>query len=98
MTKVMSFDIANEIKIDLLAKFECLQRQFIAFVVLSAVAENTNAGLLVTKNFAGINAAHHRVMEKMDRTALDIGAGIDQHEFILLRWNDSGNSRTIHAR
>ena len=46
----MPFDIADEVDVDLSAKFERLEGQRIALVVLGAVTEDSNPRTLVTQN------------------------------------------------
>ena len=89
--QVMAFDVADEIQVQLLAELEGFQGQFIAFGVLGADAEDADAGILVAENLPGVDAAHDGVMRQVQGFALDVGAGIEQHEFIVRRGDDRGN-------
>src|SRR4051812_12990183 len=53
--KIVAFDIANEIDVKLLAKFEGLEGQFVAFRFLGTDAENSDSGIVVAKDLTGID-------------------------------------------
>ena len=95
--KIVPFHVANEIQIDPFAKLESFECEFVAFVVFGAVAQNADARFFPTENFAGLDAAHDGEMQKMQRTAFDARAGIQENEFIFRGGDDGDNRWTIHA-
>ena len=93
----MAFDVADEVQVQLLAELEGSQRQFVAFGVFGADAQDADAGLLVAENLAGVDAAHDGKLREVQRLALDVGAGVQQHEFIFRRGDDRGDAAAVNA-
>ena len=58
LEEVVAFDIADEINVEMLAELECLKGQFVAFAFFGAVAEDSDAGIFVSKNLARVDATH----------------------------------------
>ena len=93
----MAFDVADEIQVELLAELEGFQGQFVAFGVFGADAEHADAGVLVAENLARVDAAHDGVMGQVEGLALDVGAGIEQDEFVVRRGNHRRDAAAVHA-
>ncbi len=71
---------------DCLAQLSGLLRQFGAFELLAAVAQDADARLFDAENFAGVSRAHDGELKKVQRLALGIRARIEQDEMALGRW------------
>src|SRR5665647_60066 len=95
--KVVTFDVADEIQVEFFAKLEGFEREFVALGIFRADAQNADARVFPFQNFARIDIAHHGKLREMDRLALDVRAGIEQHKFIALTRNYGGDAAAIHA-
>ena len=95
--QIVAFDVADEVQVQQLAELERFERQFVAFGVLGADAQNADPGILVAEDLARVNAAHDGVMGQVQGLALDVGAGIQQDEFMIRRGNDRGNAAPVNA-
>ena len=73
--QIVAFHVSDEVQVQGPAKLERLKRQFIALGLFRANAQNADPWILVAKDFAGVNAAHHGVMRQVQGFALDISAG-----------------------
>ena len=94
----MALHVADEIDVNVPAQAEGLERELVALAFLGADAEDAHAGILVTEHFAGVDAAHDGVVNQVNRFTFDVGAGIEQDEFLVRRRDDGGNAAAVHAR
>ena len=85
LEQIVALDVADEIQIELFAEPEGFQRQFVALGVLGADAQDAHARILALQNFARINAAHDGKLREVKRLAFDVGAGVQQDKFVVLR-------------
>src|SRR5258706_13227771 len=84
-----SFDIADIIDRRGRYLFARRPRQFIAFAVLLAITQHTDAWIGHAENSLGIDRTHQAKLNQVMRLAIDIGAGVDNHRaFFKTRNND----------
>jgi len=72
--QVVSLNVANEVQVQMLAQFESLQCQLVAFAFFSPDAQNADPRSGRAEQRTGVNATHDGVMRQMDRFAFDIRA------------------------
>ena len=74
----VALDVADEIQIELPAKFGGFARQFGALGFLGAVAQDADAGPVVLEHLARIDAAHDRELDEVNGLAFVVGADVEQ--------------------
>src|SRR6266568_1816481 len=92
----MTFNIANEIQVQLAAKLEGFESQFVAFARFGSNAQEANARRLPAQNFARVNTPHDGVVREVDRFALNVGTGIQEHKTAVGSGYDRRDSTAIH--
>src|SRR6185312_75345 len=95
--QIKSFDVTDEIQIELAAQFRRSASKVGALGLFGTVAQNANARFGNAQECLRIDVAHDGELRQMQRLANVVGARIEQHEILCARRHARGDGGAFDA-